>query len=90
MTSNIEVGNKQLFNKLRIMSNKSRFRIIELTQNNEVSITDLSSALRLAYNKTSDYVTMLEKQGLIVKNQVGKSVKVTSKVKISNNQITFN
>jgi predicted transcriptional regulator len=90
MTSNIEIKNKQLFNKIKIVSNKIRFKIIELTQDNEINITDLSSALRLAYNKTSDYVAILEKQGLIIKNSDGKNVKVKSKIKLSNNQIIFN
>jgi len=90
MKSNTEIKNKQLFNRIRIISNEFRFRIIELTQDKEMSITDLSSILKLAYTKTSYYVMMLEKQGLILKLKDGKNVKIKSRVKILNNQIIFN
>ena len=80
---------KRLFNKLKLISNKRRFQIIEITQESSPSITELSSKLNIAYTKCADYVTMLEKEGLVTKTRDGKEIKVHSKVKLSENKIEF-
>ena len=85
-----EKSHKELiFNKIKVMSNRLRFEIIELTQLNQPSITELSSALKLSYTKCADYVTMLEKNDLIQKIRRGKETSIKSKVKLSKNKIEF-
>ena len=37
--------NDELLNKIKLISNRLRFKIIELTQDDEYSITELSSEL---------------------------------------------
>jgi len=81
--------NDELFNKIKLISNRPRFNIIKLTQNKEYNITELSSKLKLAYNKCSDYVSLLEKEGLISKENKGKEVFVKSKVKLGKFKIQF-
>ena len=89
MASKIPIKNEAVFLKLKILSNRFRFKILELTENKKVNLTELSSLLKLSYTKCADYVTMLEKQGLIEKEQEGTKVFVTSKIKIQNNSISF-
>jgi predicted transcriptional regulator len=80
---------KGVYGKIKVISNKPRFRIIELTQEKQLSITELSTMLKLSYTKCADYVTLLEKDGLVEKIRDGKEVRVKSKVKIKDNQIEF-
>ena len=79
----------ELFKKIKLISNKKRFKIIEITQDSNPSITELSSKLQIAYTKCADYVTMLEKEGLVTKTKEGKEIKVQSKVKLSENKVEF-
>ena len=51
---------KVIYRKIKAMSNYNRFRILELTENNPTSIVQLSSLLKLSYNKCADYVKILE------------------------------
>jgi predicted transcriptional regulator len=89
MNSNKLVQNKEIFDNLRIIANPLRFHILELTQDRELSITELSSLLKLSYTKCADYVKMLEEPNLISKKKFGKEVKVSSNVKFLNNKILF-
>jgi len=82
MTKEIHIDNKEVFNKIRSMSNKFRFRILELTQNKDISVTELGEKLKLAYTKTADYITMLENNRLVSKKKDGKRVLVKSNIKI--------
>ena len=81
--------NERLFYQVRAISNKFRFRILELTQRDQLSITELSSALKLSYTKCADYVKILENYELINKRREGKEARIKSKVKINGNQIIF-
>lgn len=83
------IQNQELFERIRLISNPHRFRIIELTQDNQLSITELSSKLKLAYNKCADYARMLESLDLIKKTKVGKEVKVKSIVNLNKDRILF-
>lgn len=89
MTTKTPIQNEKLFSKIKIISNRFRFKILELTQNESLSISKLGSILKLAYTKCSDYVSMLEKEGLIEKTKDGKEVLVKSKVRIKDGQIIF-
>lgn len=81
------IENKMLYRKIRSISNKMRFRILEITQNKQLSIAELSSALSLTYTKCSDYVKTLEDLNLVTKTKDGKNVLVKSSVKFSRNQV---
>ena len=90
MLKTISLKNEDLFLQIRAMSNKVRFKILELTQGaNSLNITELSSALGVAYTKCADYVSILEKQGLIEKIHNGKEVFVKSKVKLEKERLIF-
>ncbi len=78
-----------LFDRIKVISNPQRFKIIELTQENQLSITELCSKLKIAYNKCADYVSMLSHQNIIKKTKIGKEVKVLSLVKFYKNGVEF-
>ena len=84
-----QVEKRELFERIKVISNPLRFRILELTEVEQLSIRELSSKLELAYNKCADYVSLLERKGLIQKTREGKEVKVRSKVKIYSDKIEF-
>lgn len=84
-----EIQNKEIFEKIRILSNPLRFKIVELTQKQELNVTKLSSMLKLSYNKCVNYISMLEKLNLITKTRQGKEVLITSKIQINNDKIVF-
>ena len=81
--------NLELFEKVKAISNIKRFKIVEMTQKDELNIKELSSQLNLAYTKTVDYVRLLGKLHLIRKNKEGKETKITSIVKIHKNSLEF-
>jgi len=85
MSHKSEIKNKRLFEVLRILSNEFRFKILELTQDSEQTISKLSSKIGLSYNKCSDYVRLLENKKLVEKIRKGKNVYVKSKISLSNN-----
>jgi len=80
MHRKIALSNLELFGKIRELSNISKFRIIELTQNKEMSITLLAKKVNLAFNKCSNYCTDLEKHKFVTKERKGKNVLVKSKI----------
>lgn len=89
MSFNVNLNNEELFKKLKLISNRVRFKILELSQHNNPTITELSSKLKISYNKCADYVAMLEKAGLLIKEKEGKEVRVQSKVRLNGKQIIF-
>lgn len=82
MHREIQLDNRELFEKIRQLSNISKFRIIELTQGKETSVTLLSRKVNLAFNKCSNYCAELENYGLIVKERKGKNVFIKSKINL--------
>ncbi|MEK6893936.1 MAG: winged helix-turn-helix domain-containing protein [Nanoarchaeota archaeon] len=82
MNNNLHIENKLVFEKMRQLSNRNKFRIIELTQKDEMAITLIAREIRLAYNKCSDYCTKLQRIGLIEKRKQGKEVLVKSKIDV--------
>ncbi len=71
----LSLTNEELFSKVRVISNRYRFKILELTQNENPNISSLSRKIGLSYTKCADYVTLLENKGLIQKERVGKETK---------------
>ena len=82
MHRKIPLDNQKLFEKIGELSNISKFRIIELTQNKEISITLLAKKSSLAFNKCSNYCSELENLNLVMKEKKGKNVFVKSKVNL--------
>lgn len=80
MHRKIEVKNLSLFRKIRELSNPSKFKILELTQNETMNITLLAKKVNLAFNKCSNYCTQLEASHLLVKEKDSKNVLVKSKI----------
>jgi len=90
MSSKSPIQNEKLFLKVRAMSNRIRFRILEIISRDEkFTLTRLSKELGLAYTKCADYVSMLEKEGLIIKEQKGKEKLIKSNIQIMENEIIF-
>ncbi len=89
MSNRSQIEKRELFERIKLMSNSQRFRILELTETEQLSITELSSKLKLTYSKCADYVKMMEEKGLVEKVKDGKEVKVQSKVKLQSNKIEF-
>ena len=88
MTTEIkENSSERLYKQIKQLSNKKKFKILELTQEKEKNISELSKELKLAFNKCSNYVTELEKEKLVVKETVGRNVYVKSKVSLSENEL---
>lgn len=81
--------NGGLFKKIKLISNQKRFKILTLTQNREMGISELSKELKLAYNKCSDYVTLLEKENLVNKRKQGKEQMVKSNVLLKEASVEF-
>jgi len=82
MHRKIPLDNPALFEKICELSNISKFRIIELTQNKEMSVTLLAKKVNLAFNKCSNYCSELENLNLVIKEREGKNVFVKSKVNL--------
>ncbi len=74
------LGHEELFQRIRIMANRSRFKMLEITQTGPKTVTELSKETNLAYNKCADYVSMLEKEGLVEKKRDGREMLVKAKV----------
>jgi predicted transcriptional regulator len=89
MYSDSKLKNEKIFNKVKILSNRKRFKIIELTQNKELSISEISSILNLSYTKCADYITALQKENLVQKRKAGKVTLIKSKVRIKEKEIKF-
>lgn len=80
---------EQLYRRIKVISNKTRFRILQLTQEKALSITELSERLKLAYTKTADYVALLEAHELVQKERSGKETLVRSVVTIREDRVIF-
>jgi len=83
------LDNEELHRRIRIIGNKNRFRIIELTQGKPKSIIGISRELSIAYNKCADYVRMLEKEKLVRKSKSGRETLVKSKIRIGKMQVAL-
>jgi len=82
MHRKIPLENRELYEKIRELSNISKFRIVELTQEKEKNVTFLAKKSSLAFNKCSNYCSELKKSDLVSKEKKGKNVFVKSKVNL--------
>ena len=84
------IDNPKIINKLKnifgVLNNINRIRIIFLCLEKEMNVTELSKKLKLNYSVTSEYISMLEKAGLIRKiRNKDRTINVKSLVKINEN-----
>ncbi len=89
MSKKQHLNGLELFERIKVMSNLQRFHILELTEHEQLTVTELSSKLKLTYSKCADYVRIMEEIGLVQKIRVGKEVRVESKVKLRPDKIEF-
>ncbi|MBS3077431.1 winged helix-turn-helix transcriptional regulator [Candidatus Pacearchaeota archaeon] len=82
MHRTLPLKNQKIFEKICELSNISKFKIVELTQDKEMSITILSKEANLAFNKCSNYCSSLENFGLVTKHKEGKEVFVKSNLNL--------
>ena len=80
---------EELYSKIKLLSNKHRFKIVKLTQKEQLTITKLSQVLNLSYRKCADYITLLEKEELVEKTKKGREVLIKSKIKLYKNSLQF-
>jgi predicted transcriptional regulator len=83
MHRKLPLKNDGLYRQVRQMSNITKFKILELTQADGISIKKLAKETNTAFNKCSNYCTQLEKHDLVFKNKVGKNVLVKSKLQLN-------
>jgi len=84
------ISNTKKINKLKntfaVLNNINRINIIMLCSEKEFTVTELSKKLKLNYSVTSEYISQLEKVGLIKKTRnKNKTVNVKSLIRISAN-----
>lgn len=89
MTKDFSFQNSEIFEKVKLLSNPARFKVIEITQTEGKNITEIGKYLKISYKRSSEYVAKMEKLGLVKKVKEGKEVKVTSRVKFSKSHIEF-
>ena len=73
----VEIQTKKLADVYKALSNENRIKILQYCEDKELSVTELSSKLKISYTLTSEYITILEKQGLVKKTK-----KSDNKVKV--------
>lgn len=82
MHREIKVKNQKLFRKIKELSNPSKFKILEILQEEKISITTLAKKVDLAFNKCSNYCTDLEKSNFLIKEKQGKNVFVKTNLNL--------
>lgn len=89
MSAKENIDRERLYQRIRMMANPYRFRMLELTQTQSLNITELSKILKLSYTKCADYVRFLDSVDLVKKTRRNKEVLVQSKVVFSDSKIDF-
>jgi len=82
MHRKIDVKNKELFSKIKELSNPSKFKILEVLQNGKMSVTPLAKKVNLAFNKCSNYCSDLEKNNFLIKEKDKKNVFVKTNLNL--------
>ena len=77
---------KKLKNIFAVLNNIHRINIIVLCSEKELTVTELSKKLKLNYSVTSEYISQLEKAGLVRKiRNKNKTIGVNSLIKLNEN-----
>lgn len=83
VNTRITVKNQDLYKKLRLLSNKSMFKIVECTQHDKLTINEVVGKVKISKAKIEFYLSNLYKTGLIEKSRDGKFVRIKSKINLS-------
>lgn len=70
------VTDVQTYEKIKVLSNKYRFEIMELVSKDSMNISQISSEIGLSYDKTREYVNKLAEVGLVKKESKGRETHV--------------
>lgn len=89
MTKGFSFQNSEIFDKIKLLSNPARFKVLEIIQSEGKNITEIGKCLKISYKRSSEYVVKMEKLGLVKKVKEGKEVKVTSRVSFTKSSIEF-
>ena len=89
MTKNFHFQNPELFQKIKTISNPARFKILELTQEKELNVTEIGKNLKITYKRCSEYIKKLEKLKMVNKIKKGKNVYIRSRVGLNCKSISF-
>ena len=81
--------NLKTYQNIYLVSNKTRFIILETIQNKALTITQISDKVELSFRKTAEYVSKLHKEDLVKKAKKGRNVFIKSNVKITDKGVEF-
>jgi predicted Rossmann fold nucleotide-binding protein DprA/Smf involved in DNA uptake len=84
VNTKIEIKNKEIYEKIKLISNKSVFKILELTQDEELTIDEIVREVKIAKAKVESHLINMHILGLISKTKHGKYVKIKSKINLDN------
>jgi len=73
----------KVYIRIKVLSNKYRFKIFELVSKNSMTISEISLEIGLSYDKCREYIKMLEEADLVSKKSKGREVYVSTNVRIS-------
>ena len=89
MTKSFSFHNQELFHKIKLISNPTRFKMLELTQDRELSVTEIGKNVKITYKRCSEYIKKLESLKMVNKIKKGKNVFIKSRVRLSGSSINF-
>lgn len=89
MTNKYNFQSPTLFRRIKLLSNPARFKILELSQGEGMSISEIGKHLRIKYKRCSEYIIKMEKEGLLYKIVKGRVKIVKSNVELETKAITF-
>jgi predicted transcriptional regulator len=84
VNTKIEIENKKIYEKIKLISNKSVFKILELTQDEELTIDEIVREVKIAKAKVEAHLSNMYFLGFISKTKHGKYVKIKSKIGLRN------
>ena len=83
VNTKITIKNQDLYRKLKLLSNKSVFKIIESTQHKALTINEVVGKIQISKAKVELHISKLYKAGLIEKSRDGKFVRIKSIVNLN-------
>ncbi len=65
----VEIQPEKLRDVYKALSNVNRIKLLLFCKGKEYSVAEVSAKLKISYTLTSEYITSLEKQGLVKKTK---------------------
>ena len=59
MTKEFSFQNSEIFDKIKLLSNPARFKVLEIIQSEGKNITEIGKCLKISYKRSSEYVAIL-------------------------------